>query len=124
MRNIDQHLTETKMTKTLCLVQDIDESTAKGFSIDESALFAVKHDGQIYVYENSCPHIGINLEFQENQFLDMDKRFIQCSNHNALFEIESGHCISGPCQGKSLKAIPFEIENDRILVKNIGWYHG
>lgn len=43
------------MTKTLCLVQDIDESTAKGFSIDENALFAVKHDGQIYVYENSCP---------------------------------------------------------------------
>lgn len=108
------------MTTTLCSVLDIAESEAKGFTVGEDKVFAVKHEGQFYVYENACPHIGINLEFRENQFLDMDKRFIQCSNHNALFEIESGQCISGPCQGKALKAIPFDINNNEIHVKNIG----
>lgn len=105
------------MKKNLCSIHFIEESEAKGFTINDESYFAVKHDGQMYLYENSCPHIGINLEIQENQFLDMDKRFIQCSNHNALFEIETGLCISGPCQGKSLRAIPFEIKDDHISVE-------
>ena len=107
------------MTTTLFSSHDISESEAKSFTLNDAAVFAVKQDGQIFLYENSCPHIGIRLEFVENQFLDMEKRFIQCSNHNALFEIDSGLCVSGPCNGKSLKPIPFEILDNQIVVNNI-----
>lgn len=107
------------MTTTLCSTHDINESEAKSFALNETPVFAVKQDGQIFIYENACPHIGIRLEFVENQFLDMEKRFIQCSNHNALFEIDSGLCVSGPCHGKSLKPIPFEVHDNQIVVNNI-----
>lgn len=98
----------------LCQVQDIDEDSAKGFDVDGRSVFAVKKDGQIYVYINSCPHIGIPLEFQPDEFLDMEKHFIQCANHGALFEIETGDCIAGPCTGQALKAAAFEIKGDSI----------
>lgn len=101
----------------LCQIHDIEEDAAKGFEVDGQALFAVKKDGQIFVYINSCPHIGIPLEFQPDEFLDMEKRFIQCANHGALFEIESGACIAGPCSGQTLKAVPFTIEGDAIRLQ-------
>jgi nitrite reductase/ring-hydroxylating ferredoxin subunit len=100
----------------LCSIADIEEDCAKGFEVDGESVFAVKKDGQIYVYVNSCPHIGIPLEFQPDEFLDMEKRFIQCANHGALFEIESGDCIAGPCAGQALKAVPFQIEDNNIVL--------
>ena len=81
---------------------ELQESTSKGIELNNQHLFAVKKDGQLFVYINSCPHIGIPLEFQPDEFLDMEKRFIQCANHGALFEIETGDCIAGPCAGQCL----------------------
>jgi len=98
----------------LCKVSEIEEDSARGFDIDGQSVFAVKKDGQLFVYINSCPHIGIPLEFQPDEFLDMEKRFIQCANHGALFEIETGDCIAGPCAGQALKAVPFNIEDEHI----------
>jgi len=106
------------MEALLCAFNDIAESEAQSFTVENTSIFAVKHGNQMYIYENSCPHLGISLEFQPNQFLDIEKRFIQCSNHNALFEIESGLCLSGPCQGKSLRKIPFVLHGQKILVTN------
>lgn len=100
----------------LCHIDDIEESSSKGFEIAHKYLFAVKKAGQIFVYYNYCPHLGTPLEWQENRFLDSDSALIQCSTHGALFVIESGKCIIGPCKGKSLKAIPFIIGNGFVMV--------
>ena len=34
---------------------------------------------------------------------------IQCANHGALFVIENGECVAGPCSGEALVALPFDI---------------
>lgn len=95
---------------------DLEEGTALGLEVNNHYLFAVKKDDQIYLYWNRCPHLGTPLEWLENQFLDADGALIQCSTHGALFQIEDGHCLAGPCRGKYLQKIPFSIENDQILV--------
>lgn len=95
---------------------DIAEDSSKGFSVNEKHLFAVKKAGQIFLYLNQCPHLNINLEFVPDEFLDSEKNYIQCVNHGALFEIESGHCIAGPCSGQSLTPIEFTIENNQVFV--------
>ncbi len=100
----------------LCKVSDLNEGSSLGFLSHKGPVFAVKRDDVIYVYKNECPHLGINLEFQEDQFLDMDGALIQCSTHGALFEIETGNCLSGPCQGDSLTPIEYKIENNAIVV--------
>ena len=88
----------------ICAVDDIDEGESKRFDIGEQSLFVVKKDGAVYTYHNYCPHLGVELEWQEDQFLDPDGALIQCSTHGALFLIESGDCISGPCAGDKLQA--------------------
>lgn len=68
-------------------------------------LLAVRRAGQVYVYRNRCPHRGVALEWHADEFLDPSASLIQCATHGALFLIESGECIAGPCEGKSLSVI-------------------
>jgi nitrite reductase/ring-hydroxylating ferredoxin subunit len=104
-------------THALCHIDDIMESASKGFTLPNgSAIFAVKKDGGIFVYRNQCPHLGIELEWQEDEFLDSEGALIQCSTHGALFLIESGECIAGPCVGKVLQEIPHRIEDKIIYI--------
>lgn len=94
----------------LCSINDISEGASKGFQIDGKHLFAVNKHGKLYVYANHCPHLGIQLEFMPDQFLDMEGSLIQCAMHGALFRIDDGYCVSGPCVDQSLQAIPAEIK--------------
>lgn len=100
----------------LCEFDAIEENSARGFTIDNQQLVAVKKNGQVYVYVNSCPHIGITLEFQPHQFLDLEKRYLQCANHGALFEIETGDCIAGPCISQALKPVPITVADNQIMI--------
>ncbi len=93
----------------MCSLDEIGEDSSKGFEVNDQALFAVKKDGQLVIYRNHCPHLGVELNWQEDQFLDMDGMLIQCSTHGALFLIESGECVAGPCLGKYLESLPFDI---------------
>lgn len=76
--------------------------------------FLIYFKQRCYAYENSCPHTGVNLNWQEKQFFSFDGRFLQCSLHGALFEPDSGVCVRGPCLGECLKPINIVIENDVV----------
>ncbi len=79
-------------------------------------LMAVRQDERVFVYVNSCPHLGWPLDFEPGQFLSHDRRYILCSGHGALFRIEDGRCIRGPCAGAALTLLPVRIEGDDIVV--------
>jgi nitrite reductase/ring-hydroxylating ferredoxin subunit len=102
----------------LCQSDDIPDPGSKAFELKQGrrtvSLFVVHKDGNFSAYINSCPHTGVNLEWQEDQFLDMDNMFIQCSTHDALFEIDTGVCIAGPCVGDRLETVGLTIENGQI----------
>ena len=104
---------------TVCKIDDVPDEGARGFYIEGHSLVALRKDGQFHLYLNWCPHLGIELNFQPDVFLDMDNEFIQCANHGALFRVEDGECLSGPCSGQSLQAVPFTIEGDEVRVGDI-----
>ncbi len=56
-------------------------------------------------YENVCPHVPIALDLLDEGLFSLDGRFLVCRNHGALFEPESGLCVSGPCEGESLRRL-------------------
>ncbi|RLA47365.1 MAG: Rieske (2Fe-2S) protein [Gammaproteobacteria bacterium] len=106
------------MDSPLCAVSDIPEGGSKGFNLDKHAsVFAVRKDDQVFVYKNSCPHAGLELNWVPDRFLDRDKEYILCSAHGAMFEIYSGFCIAGPCAGAELSPVDFQIKNDRIYLQ-------
>jgi nitrite reductase/ring-hydroxylating ferredoxin subunit len=106
------------MTHILCKTSDIEDPGSKSFELKikrkTQAIFVVHKDTEFFAYINKCPHTGSPLEWQEDQFLDLDKALIMCSSHGALFQIDSGECIAGPCTGDGLEPLPISIVDNVI----------
>ena len=100
-------------------VNDVVEGECKTIRVPDGAyekeVFIVLKDSQFHAYENVCPHTGAPLDWMPDQFLNLDKTHIQCSTHHALFRIDDGFCVSGPCAGKVLKKIEVYVEGDKVV---------
>lgn len=101
----------------LCDKNVLAEGQSRGFEIAGLQLLAVRRAGQVYAYQNRCPHRAVTLHWQPDRFLDASASLIQCATHGALFLIESGECIAGPCEGKFLSAIECGEDTQGIWVK-------
>lgn len=103
----------------LCALSALEPTGAKGLLVGEGParldLFVVRARGGVKAYRNTCPHRGTPLETFEDRFLDAAGREIVCTTHGARFRAEDGLCLSGPCRGKSLEAIPVRVENKIIV---------
>jgi len=78
--------------------------------------FVVRQGEEVFAYLNRCPHTGAPLDWTPDQFLNADGSYIICAMHGALFEIESGRCIYGPCANQSLEPLTVKVENGRLLL--------
>ena len=111
---MDKTLLERELL--LCDLSDLEERESMEMLVEGRQLFALRVDNQIPAYWNICPHMGIPLNWIPNRFLDFDKALIQCSSHGALFNIETGDCIAGPCNGDSLTAVKLRRDKDRYFI--------
>ncbi|WP_419798373.1 MAG: Rieske (2Fe-2S) protein [Terasakiella sp.] len=104
----------------LCSIHEIEEEDSKEFFVTrgetDQSILVVKKDGQLSVFINNCPHLGIPMNLEPDRFLDMEKNFIMCSTHGALFKIDDGECVHGPCLGKKLAPVPYEIRGEELFV--------
>lgn len=100
----------------LCHIDDLLEGKTRGFQAEDLNIIALKKEGQVYLYVNRCPHLGLNLEFQPDDFLNYDETFLQCATHGAMFTLDTGECVLGPCKGESLQKIDFELIDGNIMV--------
>jgi nitrite reductase/ring-hydroxylating ferredoxin subunit len=83
------------------------EGEARSFETEVGEAGVVVHrGGRLYAYRNRCPHTGVELNWLPGQFLSIDGEHIQCATHGALFRIEDGLCVYGPCSGQSLQPLP------------------
>ncbi len=107
--------------KLVCQMHALPESASRGFVLEVNGetvdLFLVRLGQAVFAYRNSCPHTGGPLDWMPDQFLNMDADLIQCATHDALFQIETGLCVSGPCTGERLTAVKIVIENDAIWLE-------
>lgn len=102
------------MSHRLCALADLEENVGRSFRSPVGEVILVLRDGLVHGWENTCPHLGINLEFNPDEFMDCENHYLICSNHGALFQVEDGLCVSGPCQGQSLRRVPVEVRDAAI----------
>lgn len=107
---------------TLCRMDEIAEEAARGFLIDQGAarldVVIVRRGGVVRAYLNSCPHQLTPLETFPDKFLNEDGSQFICSTHGARFRVEDGYCVSGPCEGRSLTRIAFEVAGGAIIIQS------
>lgn len=109
-----------KNKRLLARLNEVGEPGSKGFSLTLQGAsldgLVVQKDGQVFAYLNSCPHTGAPLDWMPDQFLDLDGAYIQCAVHGALFEIDSGLCVHGPCTEQHLQSLPVVVENGAVYL--------
>lgn len=98
----------------LCKTTSIAPNKSAKFTIDDTALFVINKEDNFYAYLNMCPHRSISLDWDNNKFLDPDNELIECATHGALFAIDSGLCVSGPCVGQNLSKVKLNIQQQKI----------
>lgn len=108
-------------TIKLCKFSELKPKEARGFCLEEldpiRNIFVIRDHEKLVAYENRCPHNRGPLDWMPNQFLDRTEEYIQCSGHGALFLIENGKCIYGPCANQSLDSINVRIDHDWIIAE-------
>jgi nitrite reductase/ring-hydroxylating ferredoxin subunit len=105
--------------KLIGQVGELAHGASKKFTIGsgdrELEALLVNYEGNLFAYRNRCPHVGITLDWVDNQFFSVDGRYLMCANHGAVFEPKTGECIWGPCAGLSLQSVPLEVEDEKIF---------
>lgn len=104
----------------ICDLDTIPNPGSRAFSLQSDGgpveYMLVRKGDSVFAYRNSCPHTGAPLDWMPGQFLDPDADLIQCAMHGALFLIETGECIRGPCAGAYLDPRPITIADGHIFV--------
>jgi len=71
----------------------------------------VRRGARAYGYRNECPHVGTPLDWIPDEFMDREGRHLVCSTHGAVFRIEDGLCLAGPCQGDALEPVAVAVRD-------------
>ena len=108
----------------LCAIEDVPDGGARGFRLDPGdptslRVIVLRQGDAIRVYRNRCPHRGTPLDWMPDRFLDAAGEHLVCSTHGALFRLEDGHCVAGPCAGEGLEPLPFERRGRDVHLGNV-----
>ena len=76
--------------------------------------FVVRKGEAVFGYVDRCPHAGLPLAQQLDHYLTPDGDLIACSWHGAVFTVEAGACVGGPCVGAKLAPWPVEVREGRV----------
>jgi nitrite reductase/ring-hydroxylating ferredoxin subunit len=103
----------------ICRLDELADPGSRAFSIGEGDWplrgFLIRQGDAVFAYVNTCPHAGHPLNWHPHEFLTLDRTLIQCVSHGAVFAIDSGECVAGPCVGKTLRTLPTRIENGQVM---------
>lgn len=105
--------------RRLCRADALPVGAALGFAAPPggfTGLFAVGTGAGVRVYLNVCPHVGVALDRPIGRFLSADGSRIVCGTHFAEFEPQSGLCVAGPCEGRSLEPIEAAVVDGMVVV--------
>ena len=77
--------------------------------------FVVRRGGEVHGYVDLCPHARMPLAQELDAYLTADGSLIQCSWHGAMFRIEDGACVGGPCAGARLRPWPVRVLDGTVV---------
>ena len=108
------------MTQRICKSSDITEKVRE-FRVSSKNgpffLMIFRRGDRLLAYHNSCPHRHLSLNFAPDRFLVGNDGLLVCAHHGAAFDLDTGLCLQGPCEGSSLQAIEISIRDNEVWLK-------
>jgi nitrite reductase/ring-hydroxylating ferredoxin subunit len=103
----------------LCRLDDMARNAARNFVLQMRAGrfhgFAVRNGDGVTGFVDRCPHAALPLAQKLDDYLTPDGSLVTCSWHGALFRIDDGECVGGPCAGAALTPWPLTIDEGWIV---------
>ncbi|WP_448673829.1 Rieske (2Fe-2S) protein [Pseudoxanthomonas mexicana] len=87
------------------------EATIDG---DAESLVLYRVGDEVRAWLNVCPHAGRRLDWAPGQFLKSKDGHLVCAAHGALFELDRGDCVAGPCRGDALRAVQVQVRDGEV----------
>jgi nitrite reductase/ring-hydroxylating ferredoxin subunit len=113
---------ELDLTRVICPLADLADPGARGFTLGSGDWplrgFVVRRGATVRAYVNHCPHAGFPLNWQPDRFLTPGGELILCVMHGALFEIDNGHCVAGPCAGLALQPLAVRVRDGCVVLED------
>ena len=115
----DARLTATPAGVHLAALDSIPDGKARNFVLQMKAGrfhgFVVRKGDAAFGYLDRCPHMGLPLAQELDSYLTSDGNLIVCSWHGALFDVQDGGCVGGPCSGARLTSWPVCVADGAIV---------
>ena len=96
---------------------EMPEGTMKAVSIQDKEIIVVNYDGNYYVINRICTHMGGDLSKGK-----LDGKIVTCPRHGARFDVTTGESISVPRIGflklktKDEPSYQVKVDNDGIKI--------
>lgn len=107
---------------TLGVIDLIPDGKARNFVLQLRAGrfhgFVVRQGDVVRGYVDHCPHAGVPMAQQLDDYLTPGGDLIMCSWHGALFRIDDGLCVGGPCVGQRLTPWPVAVRDGQIVTSD------
>lgn len=72
-------------------------------------------DGEPRAYLNRCRHLPVPIDGGSKQYLTRGGEYLLCGLHGALYRLDDGVCIAGPCLHLALEKLTV-LEENGVLV--------
>ncbi|VTZ27200.1 conserved hypothetical protein [Methylocella tundrae] len=110
----------------ICEAETIAPGAAKAFSLsrindagdpETFPIFVIHTAADEYLgYVNACPHKGVLLNKGPGTFFTQDRKLLECGQHGAMFDIDTGLCVDGPCKAQSLEPVALAVIDGDICL--------
>lgn len=97
-------------------LEDFPDNSTHSVRSGQLALLIVRRAGQVFVYENRCPHTHKTLDPQGGSLAASGGLLIECQRHAAQFIADTGECVAGPCLGEALNALRYTVHGSAIYL--------
>jgi nitrite reductase/ring-hydroxylating ferredoxin subunit len=124
----NQATVATCLSAPVCRLDDIADGTARPFQVlrrkpsgrpGKWQIVLARKGDDAFGYVNVCPHEPVNLNWEGNDLLDPQGPHLRCAKHGARFELHSGLCVDGPCEGESLKPVALSVVDGAVCLHNV-----
>lgn len=109
------------MMKQLCDSEEITESGSE-FRVSgaHGAYYVMifRQGERLVAYQNVCPHRHLSLSWAPGRFMVGEDGLLVCPHHAAVFNLDSGECLQGPCSGDFLLPVSIEIRDGQVWLEN------
>lgn len=79
------------------------------------SLLLTRRGASVSAFLNRCPHAGYPLQRADGRVLVQERRYLVCGAHGASFDLTTGACAGGPCNGEGLTPVAVTVIGDDVV---------